>query len=105
MKLLCCLVAAAVPHYLEAWNDLSLVKGTYSLTQPTIRPLFNTKQFQDVLMSLNRLQVLFYDYIKILVLQLFQVHLGIKYYMMVFFCFYCTNCRGTGSAIILLQIL
>jgi hypothetical protein len=32
-----------------AWGDLSLTKGTYSLTQPTIRP-FDTKQFQDVLM-------------------------------------------------------
>jgi molybdopterin-containing oxidoreductase family iron-sulfur binding subunit len=36
-------VAAPVPHYLEAWGDLSLTKGTYSLTQPTIRPLFDTK--------------------------------------------------------------
>ncbi|QZK91411.1 TAT-variant-translocated molybdopterin oxidoreductase [Flavobacterium sp. CHNK8] len=57
-------VAAAVPHYLESWNDLSLVKGTYSLTQPTIRPLFNTKQFQDVLLSLNGTAGSFYDYIK-----------------------------------------
>lgn len=57
-------VAAAVPHYLESWNDLSLTKGTYSLTQPTIRPLFNTKQFQDVLLSLNGLTGTFYDYLK-----------------------------------------
>jgi molybdopterin-containing oxidoreductase family iron-sulfur binding subunit len=28
-------------------GDLSLTKG-YSLTQPTIRPLFDTKQLQDV---------------------------------------------------------
>ncbi len=57
-------IAAPVPHYLESWNDLSLTKGTYSLTQPTIRPLFNTKQFQDVLLSLNGNVGTFYDYIK-----------------------------------------
>ncbi|OCB74331.1 TAT-variant-translocated molybdopterin oxidoreductase [Flavobacterium crassostreae] len=57
-------VAAAVPHYLESWGDLSLTKGTYSLTQPTIRPLFDTKQFQDVLLSLNGNTSDFYGYIK-----------------------------------------
>jgi MoCo/4Fe-4S cofactor protein with predicted Tat translocation signal len=57
-------IAAPVPHYLEAWGDLSLTKGTYSLTQPTIRPLFDTKQFQDVLMSLNGLSGAYYDYLK-----------------------------------------
>jgi len=57
-------IAAPVPHYLEAWGDLVLTKGTYSLTQPTIRPLFNTKQFQDVLMSLNGLTGSYYDYLK-----------------------------------------
>ncbi len=57
-------IAAPVPHYLESWNDLTLTKGTYSLTQPTIRPLFNTKQFQDVLMSLNGNAGTFYDFIK-----------------------------------------
>jgi molybdopterin-containing oxidoreductase family iron-sulfur binding subunit len=43
---------------------LILTKGTYSLTQPTIRPLFNTKQFQDVLLYLNGNPGTFYDYIK-----------------------------------------
>ena len=57
-------VAAPVPHYLESWGDLSLTKGTYSLTQPTIRPLFDTKQLQDVLMSLNGLTGKYYDYLK-----------------------------------------
>jgi MoCo/4Fe-4S cofactor protein with predicted Tat translocation signal len=57
-------IAAAVPHYLESWNDHSLTKGTYSLTQPTIRPLFNTKQFQDVLLSLNGISGSYYDYLK-----------------------------------------
>lgn len=57
-------IAAPVPHYLESWGDLTLTKGTYSITQPTIRPLFNTKQFQDVLMSLNGVGGTFYDYLK-----------------------------------------
>jgi MoCo/4Fe-4S cofactor protein with predicted Tat translocation signal len=57
-------IAAPAPHYLEAWGDLSLTKGTYSVTQPTIRPLFNTKQFQDVLLSVNGIAGTFYDYVK-----------------------------------------
>ena len=57
-------IAAAVPHYLESWNDVSITKGTYGLTQPTIRPLFNTKQFQDCLLSWTAKTGSFYDYLK-----------------------------------------
>jgi molybdopterin-containing oxidoreductase family iron-sulfur binding subunit len=57
-------IAAAAPHYLESWGDVSITKGTYGLTQPTIRPLFNTKQFQDALLSWNGSTATFYDYIK-----------------------------------------
>ncbi|MEN9337295.1 MAG: hypothetical protein RLZZ500_2282 [Bacteroidota bacterium] len=57
-------IAAAAPHYLESWNDHVLTKGTYSLTQPTIRPLFNTKQFQEALMSWNGVAGNFYDYLR-----------------------------------------
>ena len=57
-------IAAAAPHYLESWGDVSITKGTYGLTQPTIRPLFNTKQFQDVLLSLTGIAGTFYDYLK-----------------------------------------
>ena len=57
-------IAAAAPHYLESWNDHSLTKGTYSLVQPTIRPLFKTKQFQEVLMALNGIPGSYYDYLK-----------------------------------------
>ncbi|MFM2370214.1 MAG: hypothetical protein RL619_2540 [Bacteroidota bacterium] len=57
-------IAAPAPHYLESWGDLSLTKGTYSVTQPTIRPLFDTKQFQEVLLSLNGIGGTFYDYLK-----------------------------------------
>jgi len=58
-------IAAPAPHYLESWGDVEITKGTYSLTQPTIRPIFNTKQFQDVLLSLNGVSGSFYDYLKV----------------------------------------
>ncbi|WP_343705455.1 TAT-variant-translocated molybdopterin oxidoreductase [Flavobacterium sp.] len=57
-------IAAPAPHYLESWGDLELTSGTYSLTQPTIRPIFNTKQFQDVLLSVNGTAGTYYDYLK-----------------------------------------
>ncbi len=57
-------IAAPVPHYLESWNDLALTKGSYALTQPTIRPLFNTKQLQDCLLTWNGNAVSYYDYLK-----------------------------------------
>ena len=37
-------------HYLESWNDAEPVKGTFSLAQPTIKNLFNTRQMQDSLL-------------------------------------------------------
>jgi MoCo/4Fe-4S cofactor protein with predicted Tat translocation signal len=57
-------VAAAAPHYLEAWGDVSINKGSYAITQPTIRPLFNTKQFQDALLAWSGNPASYYDYIK-----------------------------------------
>ena len=42
---------AATPHYLESWGDVEFKTNHYGLTQPTIRPLFDTKQFQDVLLT------------------------------------------------------
>jgi MoCo/4Fe-4S cofactor protein with predicted Tat translocation signal len=57
-------VVVATPHYLESWNDVSIVKGSYAITQPTIRPLFNTVQFQDALLSWNGSTQTYYDYIR-----------------------------------------
>lgn len=57
-------VAAAAPHYLESWADNSLAKGYYSITQPTIRPLFKTKQFQDALLGWSGNAQSYYDYLR-----------------------------------------
>ncbi len=55
---------AAMPHYLESWGDAQLKKGTFSLMQPTIRPLFSTRQFQDTLLQWTGSSKKYYDYIK-----------------------------------------
>jgi molybdopterin-containing oxidoreductase family iron-sulfur binding subunit len=38
-------------HFLEAWGDAEPVKGSYSLQQPCIHPLFNTRAYQDSLLK------------------------------------------------------
>lgn len=38
-------------HYLESWGDAEPVKGSFSLQQPVIRPLFLTRQIQDSLIQ------------------------------------------------------
>ncbi|NER12684.1 TAT-variant-translocated molybdopterin oxidoreductase [Leptobacterium flavescens] len=55
---------AAAPHYLESWGDAELKKGHMSLMQPTIRPLFDTRQFQDALLKWTENDKTYYDYIK-----------------------------------------
>jgi len=57
-------VAVATPHYLESWGDVAIVKGSYAITQPTIRPLFDTVQFQDALLSWTGNTQTYYDYIR-----------------------------------------
>ncbi|MEH6703385.1 MAG: TAT-variant-translocated molybdopterin oxidoreductase [Galbibacter orientalis] len=55
---------AAEPHYLESWGDVEMKKGHYSLMQPTIRPIFNTRQFQESLLKWAGNDVSYHDYIK-----------------------------------------
>ncbi len=54
----------AAPHYLEAWGDIMIKKGQYSLTQPTINKLFETRQFQDTLLKWTGSNDEYYDYLK-----------------------------------------
>ncbi|WP_372753680.1 TAT-variant-translocated molybdopterin oxidoreductase [Mariniflexile sp.] len=55
---------AAAPHYLESWGDVEIKKGHYALTQPAIRPLFSTRQFQEALLKWTGSNLSYHDYIK-----------------------------------------
>ncbi len=55
---------ATTPHYLETWGDVEAKKGMFSLVQPTIRPLFNTRQFQDCMLAWTGSTQSYYDYLK-----------------------------------------
>jgi len=41
-------------HYLENWGDANPRKGLYSLQQPAIAPMYNTRSFQDSLMTWSK---------------------------------------------------
>ncbi|MFH6602407.1 TAT-variant-translocated molybdopterin oxidoreductase [Maribacter algicola] len=56
--------AAASNHYLESWGDAQFKKGYYSLAQPVIRELFDTRQFQGALLKWMDRGQTYYDYIK-----------------------------------------
>lgn len=42
---------AADHHALENWGDMLTYDGTYSVQQPTIQPLFETRAFQDSMLT------------------------------------------------------
>ncbi|PWJ60152.1 molybdopterin-containing oxidoreductase family iron-sulfur binding subunit [Dyadobacter jejuensis] len=52
------------PHYLESWNDAMPKAGFYSLTQPTISLVFNTRQAQVSLLKWAGLNDDYHEYIK-----------------------------------------
>ena len=46
-----CDVIVPTHHYLESWGDVEVKRGSYSLIQPTISPLFNTRQAEVSLLT------------------------------------------------------
>ncbi|CAL2106560.1 Quinol:cytochrome c oxidoreductase iron-sulfur protein [Tenacibaculum sp. 190524A02b] len=52
------------PHNLESWGDVMTTNGVYSLMQPTIQPLFNTRQLQDTLLKWSGSAKNYYDTLK-----------------------------------------
>ena len=51
-------------HYLESWGDAQLKKGHFSLMQPTIKELFDTRQIQTAMLQWLDSDKTYYDYIK-----------------------------------------
>jgi molybdopterin-containing oxidoreductase family iron-sulfur binding subunit len=50
-------------HFLESWNDFEPRKGIYSISQPCIHPIFDTRQLQDSLLTWSGSAVKFTDYL------------------------------------------
>jgi Fe-S-cluster-containing dehydrogenase component/anaerobic selenocysteine-containing dehydrogenase len=51
-------------HYLESWNDAEPQKNNYSLAQPVINKIFNTRQAQESLLNWAGKETSFYEYIQ-----------------------------------------
>ena len=54
----------ATSHYLESWGDVEIRSGNFSLIQPVIKNLFDTRQFQDLLLVWTNNKESYYSYIK-----------------------------------------
>ncbi|WP_394798762.1 4Fe-4S dicluster domain-containing protein [Blattabacterium cuenoti] len=58
-------VLAPIPHWLESWGDTYPISNVYTLIQPTIQCIFNTRQFQDSLMIWSEMKEKnYYEYLK-----------------------------------------
>ncbi len=51
-------------HYLESWGDAEIKTGHFSLIQPTIYPLFKTRQWQDSLLKWSGATTDYLSYLK-----------------------------------------
>lgn len=51
-------------HYLESWNDLAITADRVDLVQPTISPLFNTRQAQESLLKWSDVTDSYYTFLR-----------------------------------------
>jgi molybdopterin-containing oxidoreductase family iron-sulfur binding subunit len=51
-------------HFLESWNDAEPATNHFSLAQPAINPIFNTRQAQESLLKWAGMEIAFYDFIR-----------------------------------------
>ena len=59
-----CTVNATDNHFLESWNDFNPKGNEYSIAQPTISPLFDTRQAQDSFLNWANNEKGYYDFMK-----------------------------------------
>ncbi len=57
-------VVCAEHNWLESWGDAMPADGMYSLQQPTIRPLFNTRQMEECLLVWMGKDADYHQYLK-----------------------------------------
>ena len=51
-------------HWLESWNDFMPKPGSYATAQPTIRPLFDTRQWPESLLKWSNVDKTYYEFIQ-----------------------------------------
>ncbi len=54
----------AKSHYLESWGDANPYTGVYTLQQPTINPIFNTRESETNLLRWMNISQGFFNYLK-----------------------------------------
>ena len=59
-----CQYICPLHHYLESWDDAEVIPGQLSLTQPTIRPIFNTRSMQDCLLTWMGRDISYQSYLR-----------------------------------------
>lgn len=55
---------APIPTYLESWGDASSKEGLFTVIQPTINPVFNTRQAEQSLLVWAGETISVYDFVK-----------------------------------------
>jgi molybdopterin-containing oxidoreductase family iron-sulfur binding subunit len=56
--------ALPATHFLESWGDTQFSEGKFGLVQPTIQPLFKTRQIQDSLLKWSGSTTTYFDLLK-----------------------------------------
>ncbi len=56
--------ALPATHFLESWGDTQFSEGKFGLVQPTIQPLFKTRQVQDSLLKWSGSDSTYFDFLK-----------------------------------------
>lgn len=60
-----CDVIAITPNYLESWGDANPYEGTYTIVQPTINPVFNSRQAEASLLKWSDAPIQdYYQYVR-----------------------------------------
>ena len=59
-----CQYLCPASHYLESWGDAEPVHGKFSLTQPAISTIFDTRQFESSLLKWAGVETVYRDYVR-----------------------------------------